>query len=58
VSFEVFGQLHNLVGEEPGDREAFFAACVRRWVAQLGITSVRTEPGAQEREHELEAVRD
>jgi AcrR family transcriptional regulator len=58
VSFEVFGQLHNLVGEEPGDREAFFAACVRRWVAQLGITSVRTDPGGQEREHRLEPVRD
>jgi hypothetical protein len=37
VSFELFGQLHNVVGEEPGDREAFFAECVRRWAQQIGI---------------------
>ncbi len=39
VSFEVFGQLHSAVGEDPGDREAFFAECVRRWAMQVGITS-------------------
>jgi AcrR family transcriptional regulator len=32
ISFELFGQLHNVVGEEPGDRDAFFAECVRRWI--------------------------
>jgi AcrR family transcriptional regulator len=37
VSFELFGQLHNVVGEEPGDREAYFAECVRRWAEQIGI---------------------
>ena len=37
VSFELFGQLHNVVGEAPGDREAFFAECVRRWSQQVGI---------------------
>ncbi len=39
VSFELFGQLHNVVGTEPGDREAFFAECVRRWAMQVGIAS-------------------
>jgi AcrR family transcriptional regulator len=43
VSFEVFGQLHSVVGEEPGDREAFFAECVRRWAMQAGIASERTQ---------------
>jgi AcrR family transcriptional regulator len=37
VSFELFGQFHNVVGESPGDREAFFAECVRRWAFQLGL---------------------
>jgi hypothetical protein len=37
VSFELFGQLHNVVGEAPGEREAFFAECVQRWAAQLGL---------------------
>jgi AcrR family transcriptional regulator len=37
VSFELFGQLHGIVGEQPGDREAFFAESVRRWAAQVGI---------------------
>ncbi len=38
VSFELYGQLHNVVGEEPGDREAYFAECVRRWALHVGIT--------------------
>jgi AcrR family transcriptional regulator len=42
VSFELFGQLHGIVGEQPGDREAFFAESVRRWAAQVGITPGRT----------------
>lgn len=37
VSFELFGQLHNVVGEGPGQRAAFFAECVRRWAADLGL---------------------
>ncbi|MGI9009261.1 MAG: TetR/AcrR family transcriptional regulator [Streptosporangiaceae bacterium] len=37
VSLELFGQLHNVIGENPGDREAFFTECVARWAAQLGI---------------------
>jgi hypothetical protein len=32
VSFEIFGQLHNVVAEDPADRDAFFAECVRRWI--------------------------
>jgi AcrR family transcriptional regulator len=47
VSFELFGQLHGIVGDQPGDREAFFAESVRRWAAQVGIT-----PGRTAREHE------
>ena len=43
VSFEVFGQLHTVVGEEPADREAFFAECVRRWAMQAGIASQQTQ---------------
>lgn len=38
VSFELYGQLHQVVGEEPGDRDAFFAECVRRWIDFTGIT--------------------
>jgi AcrR family transcriptional regulator len=37
VSLELFGQFHNVVGEEPGDREAFFAECIARWAAQIGL---------------------
>jgi AcrR family transcriptional regulator len=37
VSFELFGQLHNVVAEESGDREAYFAECIRRWAQQVGI---------------------
>src|SRR6266480_4084165 len=48
VSFELFGQLHGIVGEQPGDREAFFAESVRRWAIQVGIAPGRTtrEPGS------------
>ena len=38
VSFEVFGQLHNVVGASPADRDAFFAECVRRWVTFTNLT--------------------
>jgi hypothetical protein len=37
VSFELYGQLHQVVGEEPGDRDAFFAECVRRWIQFVGF---------------------
>ena len=39
VSFELFGQLHHVVGDEPSDRDAFFAECVRRWANQVGIAA-------------------
>jgi len=45
VSFELFGQIHGIVGDEPGDREAFFAESVRRWAAHVGIAPGRTGPG-------------
>ena len=47
VSFELFGQLHGIVGDQPGDREAFFAESVRRWAAHVGIAPGRTGPGAR-----------
>jgi hypothetical protein len=37
ISFELYGQLHQVVGEEPGDRDTFFAECVRRWIHLTGI---------------------
>ncbi len=46
VSFEVFGQLHGIVGDQPGDREAFFAESVRRWATQVGIVPGGSIPGA------------
>jgi hypothetical protein len=47
VSFELFGQLHGIIGEQPGDREAYFAESVRRWAAQLGIAPAGTAPAAR-----------
>jgi hypothetical protein len=38
VSFELYGQLHEVVGEAAADRDAFFAQCVRRWIQFVGIT--------------------
>ncbi|HLX87425.1 MAG TPA: TetR/AcrR family transcriptional regulator, partial [Acidimicrobiales bacterium] len=37
VSFELFGQLHDVVGDQPGERDAFFDQCVARWADQLGL---------------------
>lgn len=37
ISFELFGQFHNVVDEDPGARDAFFAECVRRWADELGL---------------------
>src|SRR6267154_1111928 len=56
VSFELFGQLHGIVGEQPGDREAFFAESVRRWAAQVGIAPGRTGLEARKPRHHLEPV--
>ena len=47
VSFELFGQLHGIIGEQPGDREAYFAESVRRWAAHLGIAPAGTAPAAR-----------
>jgi AcrR family transcriptional regulator len=38
VSLELFGQFHNVIGEQPGDRDAFFAECVTRWAALVGVS--------------------
>ena len=54
VSFELFGQLHGIVGEQPGDREAYFAESVRRWAAQLGITPAGAAPAARKPARPLE----
>jgi hypothetical protein len=43
----VFGQFHGIVGDQPGDREAFFAESVRRWAAQVGMVPDGTIPGAR-----------
>jgi AcrR family transcriptional regulator len=56
VSFELFGQFHGIVGDQPGDREAFFAESVRRWAAQVGIAPGRTGPEARKPRHHLEPV--
>ena len=37
ISFELYGQLHQVVGEEPGDHDTFFAECIRRWIHFTGI---------------------
>ncbi len=37
VSLELFGQFQNVVGKNSGDREAFFAECIARWAAQIGL---------------------
>jgi hypothetical protein len=39
ISFELFGQLHNVVGEDPADRSAFFAECVRHWITFTSLTA-------------------
>ncbi len=37
VSLELFGQFQNVIGENPGDRDAFFAECIARWAAEIGL---------------------
>jgi AcrR family transcriptional regulator len=38
ISLELFGQFHNVVSDDADDRDAFFAECVDRWAAQLGLS--------------------
>ena len=38
ISFELFGQLHNVVADDPAGRDAFFAECVRRWITFTNLT--------------------
>jgi AcrR family transcriptional regulator len=56
VSFELFGQLHHVVSEQPGDRDTYFAECVRRWTTRVGINPEQTRRLAREPEQALEAV--
>jgi len=37
ISFELYGQLHQVVGEKPADRDTFFAECIRRWLDLLDL---------------------
>ena len=37
ISFEVFGQLHDVVAEPSADRNVFFAERVRRWITFTAI---------------------
>ena len=37
VSLELFGQFQNVIGDKPGDRDAYFTGCVTRWSAELGL---------------------
>jgi len=53
VSFELFGQFTNVIGDEPGERDAFFAECVTRWAAQLGLGPRLPGVAAQELERPL-----
>ena len=38
VSFELYGQLHQVIGDDRPDRDAFFAECIRRWITFIGLT--------------------
>jgi len=38
ISFELFGQLHNVIAEPPAGRDAFFSECIRRWTTFTAIT--------------------
>jgi Tetracyclin repressor-like, C-terminal domain len=37
VSFELYGQLHQVIGEPPADRDAFFAECVHGWLRFMNL---------------------
>jgi len=38
VSFELFGQLQNVVEQDSSGRDVFFAECARRWAALVGLS--------------------
>jgi hypothetical protein len=38
ISFELYGHLYRVVAEDSGDRDAFFDACIRRWIEFTGIS--------------------
>jgi len=38
VSFELYGQLQQVVAEDLADRDAFFAECVSGWITFVGLT--------------------
>jgi hypothetical protein len=40
VSFELYGQLHQVVADPPADREAFFATCIRHWTDFINLRVV------------------
>jgi hypothetical protein len=50
VSFELFGQLHNVAVEESDDCQGFFSECVRHW--QTTSASPWTSPGDGHRSHD------
>jgi AcrR family transcriptional regulator len=56
VSFELFGLLHHVVGDDSGDHDAYFAECVRRWTTLVGLAADPTEMLDREPEQSLEAV--
>jgi len=37
ISLELFGQFRNVVSDDTAARDAFFAECVDRWAAQIGL---------------------
>ena len=37
ISFELYGQLHQVVGEGSADRDTFFAECIRRWLEFMNL---------------------
>jgi AcrR family transcriptional regulator len=43
VSFELFGHFHRVIGDEPGDREAYFDDELRRFAELLGLFSGASE---------------
>ena len=55
VSFELFGQQNGIIGEQPRDREAYFAESVRRWRgAARHTTPAGTAPAARKPARPLE----
>jgi Tetracyclin repressor-like, C-terminal domain len=40
VSFELYGQLHQVVADPPADRDAFFATCIRHWIDFINLRVV------------------